>query len=161
MPNNNYKIIVATDLNGLIGNKGKIPWHIKEDLQYFRKITLGHQVIMGRKTFESLEKPLNQRTNIVLTKQTHIKNKEVKVCSDWKSVPFPEKNELQFIIGGSEIYKQGLEKSDTIYRTLIKAKFIGDTYFPQIDWQSWQLTSSETLLTSLGWEVEFQTWQKK
>ena len=121
--------VVATDTNGLIGKDNDLPWgRLPNDLNHFKKITMGHTVVMGRKTFESIGKPLPKRKNIVLSR-TAFTHEGV----EWRS-SIDEVLELPedvFIIGGTQIYKAFLPYVDKIYHTLVNEQFEGDTYFPE------------------------------
>lgn len=131
-------IIVAHDKNRLIGNKNKLPWFLPADLRYFKEKTVGHAVIMGRKTFESIGKPLPGRKNIVLSKQNlHIDGAEV--INDLNILEkYKQENKNYFIIGGSTIYEQTLPLADYLYVTYIDYVFEGDAYFPEIDESEWE-----------------------
>lgn len=132
------KLIVATDCNGLIGKDNTIPWYCKNDLKLFRKITLGHSIIYGRVTYESLPKKyLDQRLNLVVTHQNII-NEKVHFCNSIEKA-IEKHNELNkdkeiFVIGGSSIYEQVLSQNliSEIYLSLIPGNFIGDRYLPPI-----------------------------
>ncbi len=134
--------IVACSENYVIGNKGKLPWHIPEDYRFFKQTTQGHTIIMGRKTYESLGKPLPNRRHIVITKsKDFIKkvDKKTLVVSSVKAsievakkYSFSKKEEV-FIIGGGEIYYQTLDLVDRIYLTLIHETYPGDTFYPKFD----------------------------
>lgn len=133
-------IIVARAKNGVIGKDNKLIWHISDDLKYFKKCTTGHPIIMGRKTFESFPKLLPNRTHYVLTRDKNYKAQdEVKVFNDVetliKSLPEGE----NFVIGGVHIYKAFLEKADKLYITEIEKEYEGDTYFPDIDMNEWEI----------------------
>lgn len=126
-------IIAAIGSNRELGKDNKLLWHIPEDLARFQKITLGHPVIMGRTTFESLGKPLSCRTNIVITR-----NKEYAVpgCIIAYSIDqaidiakIQDKNEI-FIIGGGQIYEQGIKLANKLYLTIVEGSFAADTFFP-------------------------------
>lgn len=125
-------IIIAIANNGIIGGDNNLLWHIREDLQRFKRITTGHPVIMGRKTFESLGKPLPNRTNVVITRQKDYQHEGCIVVHslDEAIELFPIKEEI-FIIGGGEIYKQAWDKADKLYITWIIAEYIGDTSVPE------------------------------
>jgi len=146
-------IIVACSKNRIIGNKGKIPWHIPDDLKRFKQITTGHPVIMGRKTFESildfLGKPLPDRTNIIVTRNGDYTVPEgCIVCTSLDEAVSKANeidNEESFVIGGGEIYKEALPKTDKIYLTLIDKEFDGDTYFPS--WNDFKEISKEVMET--------------
>lgn len=140
-------IIAAVAANGIIGNKGAIPWHSREDLQLFKSATMGYPLIMGRKTFESLGKPLKGRLNIVITRNADFKyeHADVKIFHDVKSALEycleTQKIEKVFIIGGGEIYGQTIEMADRLRISSMKMDAQGDTYFPEIDRQKWIVES--------------------
>lgn len=119
----------------IIGNKGQIPWHIPEDFVHFKSKTMGHPIIMGRKTFETFPKPLPGRTHIVITRDTEYKVPEgVFVCdSVEKAIEIAKEkagSEEIFIIGGGQIYKEALPFTNRLYLTLVDGDFEGDTFFP-------------------------------
>lgn len=124
-------LIVATDRNGLIGNKGTIPWKIPNDLKYFKDITIDSTVIMGRKTYQSIGKPLPKRINIVISKKKVHHSDFISASSIDEAILKCPLDRKIFIIGGSEIYKLFLDKKyvDRIYLTEIDGQFEGDTYF--------------------------------
>jgi len=129
-------IIAAVAENGVIGRAGKLPWHIPEDLKRFRQLTLGHPVIMGRKTFESLGKPLAGRTNIVITSQpTYYHEGAVVACSIEDALE--RCTGTVFIIGGSSVFEAALPLADRLELTLIHQVVEGDVYFPPIgsEWE--------------------------
>ena len=136
-------IIFAMGKNNAIGYNNKMPWHLPADLAYFKKVTMGQPVIMGRKTFESIGKPLPHRTNIVITRD---KSFSVDGCITADSI---EKAKEQvngseaFIIGGAEIYAAFLPIADKLYITEIDSDFEADTFFPKIDYAEWKLVSSQ------------------
>lgn len=139
-------IIAAVSKNNVIGKNGKIPWHIKEDLKRLKEITLGHHVLMGRKTFESIGKPLPNRINLVLTSEKNYKAKGVVVFDNpQKAVRFAKENKEKelMIIGGSKIYEYFLPKTDKIYLTKVLKTFDGDTFFPKINYKDWKITFRE------------------
>lgn len=127
-------IIAAMDDNRLIGRENDIPWHLPDDLKFFKDITSGSTVVMGRKTFESIGRPLANRKNIVLSKSP-FEHEEVKWLSSVEDVL--DLNEDLFIIGGSQIYEQFLPFAETLYLTEVHHEFEGDTYFPNIDLSDW------------------------
>lgn len=133
-------IIVAMDKNRLIGRGGKLPWHLPNDLKHFRDLTMGHVVIMGRKTFESIGQPLPGRINVVLTRQKNYEYRGLVVHhSLLESLKFFAEREKIFIIGGAEIYREAWPLVDRLYVTLVMNEFSGDTYFPEIDKKIWDL----------------------
>lgn len=128
--------IVATSKNGVIGLNGKMPWHLSDDLKRFKRITMGSCIIMGRKTYESIGKPLPGRFNIVVTRQTNLNIEGVHIASDLNAA-LQKAREVEgiwgneaFIIGGGEIYKQSLGLVDRVHLTLIDDVIEGDTYYP-------------------------------
>ncbi|MBR5483715.1 MAG: dihydrofolate reductase [Alistipes sp.] len=137
-------IIVAVAENGVIGDKNSLLWHISEDLRNFKRITSGHPVIMGRKTYESLGRPLPNRTNVVISRTTT----QIEGCTVVDSLEaaialFPEEEEV-FIIGGAQIYALALDIADKFYLTRVGHSYEGDTSFPEWDASQWQLISKES-----------------
>ena len=130
-------IIVAVGKNLVIGKDGVIPWKLPEDMNYFVKITTGCPVVMGRKTFESIGRPLKNRTNIILTRDENYKQDGCLVYLDIKKVVEDFGNKNLMVIGGAEIYKQFLPWTDRIYLTLIDQNFEGDTFFPEFRDGNW------------------------
>ncbi|ERJ13574.1 dihydrofolate reductase [Haloplasma contractile] len=135
-------IIVAFDQNRLIGKDNKMPWHFKEDLRYFKEVTIGHKVVMGRKTFESIVSyiggPLPERDNIVLSRNL-FPNDEVesfKSIDDFLNV-YKDHDEEVFIIGGKTIYEQLLPFAKRLYITHIEQEYEGDTYFPNVNYDQY------------------------
>jgi dihydrofolate reductase len=123
-------LIAAMSENRVIGREGKLPWYLPEDLKRFRKLTLGHVVIMGRKTYESIGKPLPNRTNIILTKQTNYHALGTRIEASIEKALSGLSGEV-FIIGGGEVYQQALPRADRIYLTLVHTAIEGDTFFPE------------------------------
>jgi dihydrofolate reductase len=126
--------IVAMAANRVIGDRGTIPWKIPGEQKMFKEITLGHTVIMGRKTFESLGRPLPGRTNIVITRQADYQAPGCVVVSSLKNAlkSCPQQETEAFICGGGQLYRESLPMADRIYLTLIPKEIHGDTYFPEI-----------------------------
>ena len=136
-------LIVAMDKNRVIGNGGKIPWHLPADFAYFKAVTLGHPVIMGRATFESIGRPLTGRKNIVLA-QGDFAYDGVEVAHSLEEAQSLIQDDSEvFIIGGANVYKQTLSLADRLYITFIDGEFAGDTYFPEVDWSLWREVKSE------------------
>jgi dihydrofolate reductase len=135
------RVIVAMAENGVIGAGGKMPWHIPEDLAYFKRLTTGHVVVMGRKTFESLGRPLPGRTNVVVTRNRDwTADGALVVHSLGEAVrKYPD----AFVIGGAEIYREALPLADELYITKIRAAYRGDTKFPKTDLRRWRRVFSE------------------
>lgn len=135
-------LIVATAENRVIGIHNKMPWHMPADLAYFKKITTGHFVVMGRKTFESIGKPLPNRTNIILTRDETFKAEGCQVLHSIDDALELAKTERLFVIGGAEIYRQFLPYADKVYVTYIHQSFEGDTFFPELC-SAWKLSTTE------------------
>lgn len=136
-------IIVAVAANGVIGDKNALLWHIREDMVRFRTITSGHPVIMGRKTYESIGRPLPKRTNVVITRSDlQIEGCRVVHSLDEAFEMF-ESSEEVFVIGGAQIYEQALPKADRILLTIVHRPYEGDTSFPTIDPSVWEECSRE------------------
>lgn len=137
-------LIVAHSRNYVIGHRGTIPWHLSDDLKRFKSLTLGHVIIMGRKTYESIGRPLPNRTNIVVTRNKAFRESGVQVANSLKQAIELAGNESEiFVIGGGEIYKQALKKADKVYATIIDAEIEGDTYFPRLNLNVWRLDELE------------------
>lgn len=134
-------IIVAMARNRVIGCKGSLPWHLPADLEYFCSKTTGHIVVMGRKTFESIGKPLPKRINVILSRRSDfVVNGCVVFCSIKEALKYAEiigEKEV-FIAGGEDIYKQTLSLATKLYITLIDKDFVGDSFFPKINQKKWQ-----------------------
>ncbi len=143
-------IIVAVAKNNVIGNNGTIPWHSKEELQHFKNTTMGSPIIMGRKTFESIKKPLKGRTNIVISRNENLKYDfdEIKIFKSLENAYEFCENELKpekvFIIGGGEIYKEAMKDADKIRISRMNLSAEGDVFFSEIDEIMWEKTSSES-----------------
>jgi dihydrofolate reductase len=137
-------LIVALDRNRLIGAGGRLPWHLPADLKRFRGLTLGHHVIMGRKTWESLGRALPGRTNVVLTRQSGFPAQGARVvsCLD-DALRLAAADTEVFVIGGAEIYALALPRADRTYVTEIDAAFDGDTWFPPLPANEWREVSRE------------------
>lgn len=132
-------LIVATSLNSVIGKENQLPWHLPADLAWFRQNTTGKPVIMGRKTFESIGRPLPKRTNIVLSRQPFEHEGVVWKNSLESAVGFAKDFEEIMLIGGGELFKQYLPKADKLYLTQIQAEIEGDTFFPELNWDEWHI----------------------
>lgn len=133
-------IIVAVSKNHAIGKDNQLPWHLPADLQYFKRVTMGKPIIMGRKTYESIGRPLPGRLNIVVSRQLSWSATGVEVVSSLAAaVALAEQHEAAevMLIGGAQMYKAGLELADTLYLTKVDVEVDGDAFFPPIDNQSW------------------------
>ena len=136
--------------NRVIGRGNGLPWRLPKDMQFFMKSTMGHPVIMGRKTFETMKAPLPGRTNIVVTRDPGYRREGVLVAVDLRrALDLAEAQALQdgsdevFVAGGAEIYRLALTSATRLYVTEIDAELEGDTFFPELDWSRWRRVSSE------------------
>ncbi|MDQ0350809.1 dihydrofolate reductase [Alkalibacillus filiformis] len=138
-------LIVAMDDNQVIGLNNDMPWHLPNDLKYFKKVTSGSPIVMGRKTFESIGRPLPNRHNIIMTRNEQYTQESCSIVHQWEDLsPLVDGEEEVFIIGGSELFKDALEQVDYMYITRIHETFDGDTYFPTINWDDWELVSEQS-----------------
>ena len=137
-------MIVAASTNDVIGVDGDLPWHISADLKRFKKLTMGHHLIMGRKTFESIGKCLPGRTTVIVTRQTDFAFPEAKIAHTIESAIELAADDLSpFIVGGAEIYSIAMPHVDRIYLTRVHQEIDGDTHLPAIDWGQWELIQTQ------------------
>ena len=133
-------LIVAMDEDRAIGVNNRIPWHLPDDLKRFKTLTMGHHIIMGRKTYESICSPLPGRTKVVITNQQDYKSDDCLVVHsvDEAIDLVDNRGETEvFIIGGGEIFKQSLELADRIYLSIVHKTFQAEVFFPQLDESQW------------------------
>ncbi len=144
MPKPQLSIIVAMANNRVIGNQNQLPWHLPADLKHFKALTLGKAVIMGRKTYESIGKPLPQRRNIIISRQTSFAVPDCEIVHSLQQALTLIKNEPEgMIIGGNQIFLAALPMTTRIYLTVIHHNFAGDVVFPELDMSEWQEISHE------------------
>lgn len=137
-------LIFAKSSNGVIGKDNTLPWHLSADLKRFKKITTGNSILMGRKTYESIGRPLPKRKNVVITRQKDFEAKGCVVVNSLEQAIESCKGEEEiFVIGGSEIYKQAMKFADRIHLTEIHESFKGDAFAPEFDSENWQETFRE------------------
>ncbi|AKP47495.1 dihydrofolate reductase [Bacillus smithii] len=133
-------LIVAMDENGVIGNENRLPWRLPEDLKFFKRTTMGHVIVMGRKTFESIGKPLPGRKNVVLTKNRSFRADNCTIVHSPEEVlAMNDQYGEIFIIGGAEIFRIFLPHAKRMYITKIHHHIAGDTYFPEVNWSEWRI----------------------
>ena len=159
-------LVAAASENNVIGLQNKLVWNLPNDTRFFKNTTWGMPVIMGRKTFESMDKPLAGRFNIVITRQADWNAEGVIKAVDLDDAikKAAETNcKETFIIGGGEIYRQSIEPADKIYMTRVHANIDGDTFFPVIDETKWELVSNEDFGADEKhlYAYSFQTWERK
>ena len=153
-------IIAAVAENGAIGRNNSLLWHIGEDLKYFKRVTMGHPVIMGRKTFESIGRPLPGRKNIVVSKSAGFNNPAVEKAEDLdellKSLRRKRKEEY-FIMGGASIYASAMQYAHKLYITRIFAKAEdADAFFPEIEEKTWTVLEKSSVLHDTENNIDFQ-----
>ena len=132
-------LIVAMTQNRVIGKDNQMPWHLPADLAWFRQNTTGKPVIMGRKTFESIGRPLPKRTNIVLSRQPFEHDGVIWKDSLESAVDFVRDSEEIMLIGGGQLFNEYLSQADRLYLTEIQTELDGDTFFPSINWDKWHI----------------------
>ena len=138
-------LVAAIASNNVIGKENSLPWNIPEDLKRFKQMTSGHTILMGRKTFDSIGRPLPNRQNIVMTKDENFEREGIKVINDFNKALelIKESNEDVFVIGGSKIYELFEPVANSLAITRILKDFEGDAFFPDINWDLWQIEKEE------------------
>ncbi len=137
-------LIVAASANGVIGASGELPWHLPDDFRFFKQVTMGKPIVMGRRTWESIGRPLPGRQNIVITRQSGYEATGASVVdSPEAAVEAAEGADEIMIIGGGEIYRRFLPLADRVYLTRVEADVEGDTFFPTLGEAEWTVESSE------------------
>ena len=156
-------IIVARSKNGVIGKDGDLPWHLPEDLKRFKSLTTDHAIIMGRKTWDSIGRPLPNRQNIVISRDSTKKFEGATLAPTLDAaLEIVEPHRSPFIIGGSEIYRLALDVTQTIEMTLIDAEVDGDTFFPDLNPNDWEeIKRSLQLDEKTQLRYAFITYQRK
>jgi len=162
-------LIVATANNNVIGHNNELPWHLPQDLKYFKSVTLGKPVIMGRKTFESIGKPLPGRTNIVITRQKNWQVSGVLVASSVaEAVDIAKQFRTEqnnpgdeiMVIGGAEIYRSALPLANRVYLTRIDVDIQGDAFFPELPGHQWQQVSDVPGESQASLKHHFLTYER-
>lgn len=159
-------LVVAAAENNAIGKNNQLLWHLPNDLKFFKNLTWGMVVVMGRKTYEAVDKPLPGRVNIVITRQEDWKKEGTITASDFsEALTIAEETHFKevFVIGGGEIYKQAMTIADKIYITRVHANLEGDTFFPVINEAEWKLVSNEDFEKDAKhqYSYSFQLWERK
>jgi dihydrofolate reductase len=152
-------VVAAVARNGVIGRDGDLPWHLPEDLRRFKSLTMGHVLVMGRKTFESIGRPLPGRTTIVVTRQAGWPVPEgVLVAGDLEAAlqQAAALDDDVFVVGGAEVYRQALGEADVLELTEVDAEPDGDVCFPAVDWSGWVETSR-----IVGEGFDFVTYERR
>ena len=142
------KLICAISKNNVIGNENKLPWKISEDLKRFKDLTSNNWIVMGRKTFDSIGRPLPNRKNIVLSENKNLKIDSVEVFNSPKDVidsyNYISDQRHLFFIGGTYIYELFFEYCEYLFITYVDKEYLGDAFFPRVDWNKWKLISEES-----------------
>ena len=157
-------LIVALSENDVIGRDGDMPWRLSSDLKRFKRLTMGHHIIMGRKTYESIGRPLPGRTSVVVSRTAHYDDPAILVARGLEEAfSLVEEDAAPMIIGGAEIYRQSLSWASKMYVTRVHACFDGDTFFPKVNWQKWELTESQRhdADEKNQYDYSFQTYQRE
>ena len=154
-------LVAAVAANGIIGKDGQLPWHLPEDLKHFKRVTMGHPVIMGRKTWQSLKGPLPGRENIVITRQAGYEARGAAVASSLEAaLALCAGESVACVIGGEELFKESLPMASGLVMTEIKQDFAGDTRFPDYDRSRWQEKQRETHTAASGLRFDFVLYER-
>lgn len=161
-------LIVALAENGIIGRDGELPWHLSADLQRFKRLTMGSPILMGRKTWESIGRPLPGRTSIVISRQSNYETDfdDVLVSTNLDDALSHARQHCPqqeaFVIGGARIYEMCLPRTDRLYVTRVHAEVTGDVSFTDVDWDAWQLVSEESKAADdkNDFDHTYQIWQR-
>jgi dihydrofolate reductase len=156
------EIVVAMTSNHVIGQNGDMPWHLPADLVHFKELTSGHAIIMGRRTWESIGKPLSNRLNIVVTRQEDYVAEDVTVVHSLEDGIVAAGTQRIFLVGGGEMYKEALPIASKMHITRIDALIDGDTKFPEIDESIWQCKSrvNRSADEKNPYDLVFETWER-
>ena len=155
-------LIVAMANNRVIGINNTLPWHLPEDLKRFRALTMGHHIIMGRKTYESLGRLLPGRTTVIVTRNKSYKVGGALITNSLEAaIALCKDDDEPFLIGGAELYKVGLKLATRLYVTQLHAEFEGDAFFADIDSNHWQLSEKKDHVSASGLEYSDLIYQRK
>jgi dihydrofolate reductase len=154
-------LVAAVAANGIIGANGKLPWHFPEELKHFKQLTLGHPIIMGRRTWESLKGPLPQRENIVVTRTPGYEAPGAAVANSLEAALAMCAGEpVAFVIGGTQLFKESLPIAAGMVLTEIRRDYTGDTWFPQWDRSQWRESQREAHTAADGTRFDFVLYEK-
>jgi dihydrofolate reductase len=155
-------LIVAVAKNHVIGHNNTLPWHLPEDLKRFKALTMGHHIIMGRKTYESLGRLLPGRTTVIVTRNKHYKVEGALIAHSLEDAWILTSSDSEpFVIGGAELYKEGLKLATKLYMTEVNAEFTGDAFFPEINANDWQLSEKKDHVAASGLEYSDLIYTRK
>jgi dihydrofolate reductase len=137
-------LIVAMSRNGVIGDRGRIPWHLPAELQRFKRVTMGHHLVMGRKTWESIGRLLPGRTSVIVSRNPRYAVPGAIVADSLQAaIAICLYDDEVFVIGGAELFREALPIADRLYLTVVDAELPGDTMMPEIDLDEWQVTETD------------------
>ncbi len=160
-------IIAAVAENGVIGRDGQLPWHLPADLQRFKRLTMGHTIIMGRRTWESIGRALPGRRTVVVTRQPNYRIDDAGVAvavslDEALTIAEAGDDTEAFIVGGAELYREALARADRLYLTRVGAMVDGDTRFPDVPWNAWRLIESDIHIADEknGYPFTFETHER-
>ena len=137
-------LVLAIAENDVIGRDGTIPWHLPDDLERFKAITMGHTIVMGRKTFEAIGKPLPNRRNVVLTRNRDFEGMDLTVFHEFEAALSSAAGEEEvFVIGGAEVFSEALPRAGRVYMTAVHAEIEGDTKFSEFEESGWELLEDQ------------------
>jgi dihydrofolate reductase len=155
-------LVAAVAANGIIGANGKLPWHIPGELKHFKKLTLGHPIIMGRRTWESLKGPLPQRENIVVTRTPGYQAPGAAVANSLDAaLALCAGEPVAFVIGGTQLFEESMPIAAGMVLTEIKRDYPGDTWFPQWDRAQWTESQREAHTAPDGTKFDFVLYERK
>lgn len=154
-------IVAAMARNRVIGIENRLPWHLPEDLKHFKALTLGHHIVMGRRTYESIGRPLPGRTTVIVSRDPDYR---VEGCltapSLQAAIDLCGEDDEVFFVGGANLYAQVLPLADRLYLTEIRREFAGDAHFPDYDPAAWQEATRQTHVNRAGLAYDFVTYQR-
>ena len=154
-------LIAAVARSGVIGKDNTLPWHLPEDLKRFRALTTGHHIIMGRKTYESINRLLPGRTTVIVTRNPHYRVDGALVATSLhEALALCGEDEEAFLIGGAELFREGLQLGDRIYLTEIEADFEGDVFMPPLTPTEWRETAREHHASEQGWDYSYINYER-
>jgi dihydrofolate reductase len=155
-------LVAAVAANGVIGKDGHLPWHLPQDLRHFKHVTIGHPVIMGRRTWESLRRPLAERENIVVTRRSGYQAAGAAVANSLEAaLALCAGEPLAFVIGGNRLFAESLPIAAGLLMTEIHRDFLGDTWFPDYDHAHWRETQREAHSTTDGMRFDFVLYERR
>ena len=154
-------LVAAVAENGVIGADGKLPWHLPEDLQHFKRVTLGHPVIMGRKTWESIGRPLPNRENIVVSRSSEFRAEGARIAPSFEdALALCPAGKPVFVIGGNEVFRAALPHATDLVLTQIHRSYEGDVYFPAFNPADWRETRREEHISANGIPFAFVWYER-